>query len=264
MSDASLIILAAGCGTRLQPYTKDRPKCMVELHDRPLIQWHLATARAVGITDITLVGGYRADLLPTENVTVVHNEQFDSTNMVASLLCARDRFTHRVIVAYGDILYNTAVLKRLLDAPDEISVVIDRAWRAYWQQRCDDPLDDAESLRLATDGRILDIGQPPRSVEEIEGQYIGLMSFSGQGLSALLEFCDSAADAHANGKQIVPCPRPFPKWYMTDLLQALIARGVYVRSLAIDGGWLEVDNGRDLRLAERMTVRRNGLLEVAR
>ena len=264
MRGVSMIILAAGSGTRLRPHTENRPKCLVGLHGRPLIEWHLAAARAAGLSDITLVGGYRAEMLPTASARLVRNESFETTNMVASLLCARQNFAERVVVAYGDILYNTDVLKRLLDAPAEISVVIDRAWYEYWRRRGDDPLDDAESLRLDARGAITDIGQRAASIDEIEGQYIGLLSFSGAGLGAMLELCQSAAAANGSGETFTSCPRPFANWYMTDLLQALIARGETVQAVLVDGGWLEIDNVRDLNLAEQITVRRNGLLDVAR
>jgi len=58
-----VIILAAGQGTRLRPFTDDRPKCLVELHGRPLLHRQLDVLRAAGLNDIALVGGYRADCL---------------------------------------------------------------------------------------------------------------------------------------------------------------------------------------------------------
>ena len=55
------IILAAGEGIRLRPYTLDRPKCLVELVGKSLLEHQLAALRAAGITDITMVTGYRAN-----------------------------------------------------------------------------------------------------------------------------------------------------------------------------------------------------------
>ena len=55
------IILAAGEGTRLRPYTNDRPKCMVQFADRPLLHWQLRALRSVGLEDITICLLYTSD-----------------------------------------------------------------------------------------------------------------------------------------------------------------------------------------------------------
>ncbi|MBK1652709.1 sugar phosphate nucleotidyltransferase [Halorhodospira halochloris] len=60
------IILAAGQGTRLRPLTDDRPKCMVELEGKPLLEHQLEVLRGAGIEDIHVVGGYRAEWLQQE------------------------------------------------------------------------------------------------------------------------------------------------------------------------------------------------------
>jgi len=57
------LILAAGEGVRLRPYTLDRPKCLVEVNGVTLLDRHLAVLRREGILDITLIGGYRRDKL---------------------------------------------------------------------------------------------------------------------------------------------------------------------------------------------------------
>ena len=83
------IILAAGEGKRLKPYTDSRPKCMVPLAGRPLLHWQLDVLRSAGIKDIVIVGGYRAEALKACGASVVTNPRYDSTNMVGTLFCAR-------------------------------------------------------------------------------------------------------------------------------------------------------------------------------
>ena len=57
------IILAAGQGTRLLPYTKDLPKCMVEICGKPLIEFQIDVLRSCGISEINLVVGYESQKL---------------------------------------------------------------------------------------------------------------------------------------------------------------------------------------------------------
>ena len=157
-----MIVLAAGQGTRLRPLTDDRPKCLVPLAGKPLLEWQIETARAAGISDITVIGGYRADQLAKYPVTVVPNPRFETTNMVRSLFCARDHFGGGFVMSYGDIVYAPPLMRRVLDGNEAIGVAVDKGWRGYWEERSADPLKDAETLRIRADGSLAEIGQTPQ------------------------------------------------------------------------------------------------------
>ena len=122
------IILAAGRGSRLGEYGRDRPKCQVELAGMTLIDRQLATLRGCGISDIVLVTGYQSEMLSLPGVRTVHNPDWAETNMVETLFRAAPLFGDDVIVAYADIVYEPPVLRSILDSRHEISVVIDLSW----------------------------------------------------------------------------------------------------------------------------------------
>ena len=69
------IVLAAGMGTRLLPLTRDRPKCLVELAGRPLLERQIAVLRRVGIDDISVVTGYRSDQVKPPGVRIIANPE---------------------------------------------------------------------------------------------------------------------------------------------------------------------------------------------
>ena len=83
------IILAAGLGTRLRPLTNDRPKCLVPVLGTPMIEQQIHFLHESGITDITIVSGYRADSLDylklRYGVKIVHNEYYNEYNNIYSL-----------------------------------------------------------------------------------------------------------------------------------------------------------------------------------
>ena len=244
------IILAAGRGSRLGEYGRDRPKCQVELAGMTLIDRQLATLRGCGISDIVLVTGYQSEMLSLPGVRTVHNPDWAETNMVETLFRAAPLFGDDVIVAYADIVYEPPVLRSILDSRHEISVVIDLSWRAYWEMRIGDPLADAESLRVADDGTIVEIGNKPGSVDEIEGQYIGLMRFRGTGVKTLRN-----AYAHLGKvRRSWMADRPVTKAYMTDLLMEMILTNHAVHAVPIQGGWLEIDTADDYEKARAMVV----------
>lgn len=244
------IILAAGEGSRLRPYTNDRPKCLVEIDGISLLDRQLAVLRHCGVTDLTIIKGYLAERFQREGVRSVLNPRYDETNMVWTLFCARELLQGDLIISYGDIVYSRQVLDQLLAANFDFNIVIDRQWERYWRERSEDPLADAETLRLSENGLITEIGQPPRTLADIQGQYIGLMKFSATAVAKLRTTFDAACEIGDLGGK-----RP-ENAYMTDLLQTLIANGESLHPVFIDGDWVEVDTVADLELPitrERLT-----------
>jgi L-glutamine-phosphate cytidylyltransferase len=239
------VILAAGRGSRLGDMSEESPKCRVDLAGVPMIERQIAAYQDAGITDITLVTGYKAEMLRFDGVKNAHNPDWASTNMVATLFCAEQNFGDDVIVSYGDIVFENRVLKAMIDAVGDVSVIVDRQWRPYWEARFEDPLDDAESLRLDGNGNITEIGGIAGQIDEIQGQYIGLMRFKGAGVDLLREI-GTSLDRIERGWMT---RRPVTKAYMTDLLMEMILRGHPLSAVPVDGGWLEIDTPDDYDLA---------------
>ena len=180
-----VILLVAGEGKRLRPYTLDRPKCMVEIDGISLIDRQLAVLKSEGLNDIVMIGGYKADMLKREGIKLKVSQRYYETNMVWTLFSAEEELEGDVIVSYGDIVYSREILQALLKSGADIAVTIDKEWESYWRARNEDPLDDAETLKLRKDGTISEIGQIPKSLDEIEGQYMGLMKFSAKGVKKI-------------------------------------------------------------------------------
>ena len=253
-----VIILAAGWGSRLRPLTDDRPKCMVEVKGKSIIERQLDTMRACGIKeeDITIVAGYRNDVLKSRfQDTAIHfivNEEFETTNMVCSLMCARSLMEKEedIIISYGDIIYGEPVFRKILEAKDDMSVIVDDGWQEYWSKRCENPLDDAETLMFDQDHYLTEIGQKTTELAKVQSQYIGLMRFKGDGLKVLLDLSAEAKRRSENGEILWRTGRTYAKMYMTDLLQGLIDEGSKLRAVHIQRGWYEIDDCDDLKVVE--------------
>jgi len=236
------IILAAGQGSRLRPHTDDRPKCMVELLGKPLLHRQLDVMKSAGITDIVVVGGYRADRLDLQGAKQVHNARYAETNMVSTLFCAESFMSddQDLLISYADIVYEQRVLTTVLECGAPLCVAVDRQWRRFWQARMDDPLSDAETLKLQDGSRIVELGRKPRSYDDIQGQYMGLMKVRADHVSALRQVY------HSMDQQAMYDGKDFDNMYMTGFLQHLIDRGWEARAAFTDNGWLEVDTVADL------------------
>ena len=237
-----VILLVAGEGKRLRPYTLDRPKCMVEIDGISLIDRQLSVLKAEGLDNIVMVGGYKSEMLKRESVKLKLNPRYYETNMVWTMFCAEEELEGGVIVSYGDIVYSTGILQALLKSKADIAVTIDKEWESYWEERNENPLNDAETLKLRDDGTISAIGQKPKSLSEIEGQYMGLMKFSAEGIKQIKQIFNTAVKTGGL------LGNPVENSYMTDLLQAVIDTDSLVTAVPVHGEWVEVDNANDMNL----------------
>jgi L-glutamine-phosphate cytidylyltransferase len=243
------IILAAGRGSRLGRLGDDRPKCLIELDGKPLIERQVAALRRGGADAIGVVRGYRAESIALPGLSYFSNERWAETNMVMSLAMAADWLrAGPVIVSYADIFYRTELISGLAAAHGQLVVTYDRAWRRLWSRRFADPLADAETFRIDAAGQLLEIGGKTRVIEEIEGQYMGLLKFTPDAwgvVESLLNSLDPAIRDRLD---------------MTGLLSRLLAgKHLSINTFATEGNWGEIDNPEDAALYQTM-IREGGLL----
>jgi L-glutamine-phosphate cytidylyltransferase len=242
-----VIILAAGQGTRLRPYTDDRPKCMVKLGGIPMLHRQLDVIRACGIenSDIALIGGYRQDGLIADGIRQFTNPRFDKTNMVGTLFCAESfmETDQDLLICYGDIVYERQVLEATLQQEGEVVLAADREWRRLWSLRMDEPLDDAETFKMEQ-GRVIELGKKPKGYDEVQAQYMGLIRIAGHKVQ------DFINAYHALDKSATYDGKDFDNMYMTSLIQMLIDAGWAVCPALVDNGWIEVDSASELEVYE--------------
>ena len=103
----SVVIMAAGVGSRLAALAEDRPKCLMRIGEQSLISRMLDQLSSRGLTDVTIVTGFRSELVEKEvggRARIVRNPLYHLTNSIASLWLAREFLGPEAIVANGDIL----------------------------------------------------------------------------------------------------------------------------------------------------------------
>ena len=246
------IILAAGQGKRLAPLTKNKPKCMVNLFGKTMLEWQISVFKKCGITDISIVTGYHSELIDLPGLEFFQNKKFKTTNMVESLFCASEKLNKSTIVSYGDIIFEKRILDKLIESKHDFSVVIDKNWRKQWDTRFKNPLDYAESLRLSKSDDILDIGKKVQVIDEISGQYIGLMKFQNEGINIIKDFYHKCKEHSVKNSNPLNTSLPFEKSYMTDFLQGLINSNFNLKAVIIENGWLELDSINDYEIYQKL------------
>ena len=239
-------ILVAGQGTRMGSETDDKPKCMITYKGKPLINYTIETMRACGIKDIVIIDGYKSEVLQSylsnDNVIFITNKEFYKTNMVYTLFCAESEMNDDLIISYGDIIYTKEVLQSLIQNNNDFAVTVDKNWRELWKLRMDDPLKDAETMKIDDSDNILELGKKPKSYKEINGQYIGLFKISNSIVGKIRKFYQVVNKSkYYDGKDYI-------NMYMTSFIQLVINAGYPVKADTIRGGWLEFDSQDDLTI----------------
>ncbi|GAB2611716.1 phosphocholine cytidylyltransferase family protein [Streptomyces capparidis] len=241
------LVLAAGAGRRLRPYTDTLPKALVPVDgDRTVLDLTLANFAEVGLRDVAVVIGYRGEAVRERKASLekkygvtlhlVENDKAEEWNNAYSLWCARDVIKEGVILANGDTVHPVSVERTLLDARGggrRIILALDTVKK----------LADEEMKVVAEDGagvrRITKLMDPA----EATGEYIGVTLIEP-------EAADDLADALRTTYE------RDPQLYYEDGYQELVDRGFTVDTAAIgDVPWIEIDNLDDLTRGREIACR---------
>lgn len=233
------VILAAGRGSRLRHMTDASPKGMVEVSGLPLLAWQQRALLAAGASEVTVVTGYRGDVISDYGFQTIANDDWSRGNMVSSLARALEVFSGPMLVSYADILYEPATVRDLLASSGGLSLTYDRNWLELWRRRFSDPLSDAESFRLDAAGNVTEIGQKAQDVRQIEGQFMGLLKLEAEGRNWIEDL-------------LLAEPAGRLEFDTTGLLSRLIAAGHPIKGVPAVGGWCEIDTQSDLAVAEAL------------
>ncbi|MDR0799114.1 MAG: phosphocholine cytidylyltransferase family protein [Dysgonamonadaceae bacterium] len=170
------IILAAGMASRLRPLTDNRPKCLLEIGSRSLLQRTIDALIANQINDLVIVTGYLhtqiedfvASHYPNLPVTWIHNEHYESTNNIYSLWLAHAAVHDTdILLLDSDILFDPQIISELLASPYSNALVFNRH-----------PLGE-EEMKIVTDAhnRITAISKTC-SIEQAAGESTGIEKMS--------------------------------------------------------------------------------------
>jgi choline kinase len=236
------VILSAGQGSRLLPLTAERPKCLLPLGPKSLIEWQVDILSRCGVDEIVVVVGFRAALVEDALVKLARkglrirtllNPFYNVADNLGSCWLARQEMGGDFLLANGDTVFEPAVLQRLLRSPAApITVTIDR--KASY---------DADDMKVHLDGtRLLDIGKTlPRA--QTDGESIGLLLFRGAGPELFVAAVDRALRTSEGLKS----------FYLRVIDQ--LAKSHRVETATIEGlSWGEVDYPADLQRAERLVA----------
>src|SRR4051812_15090237 len=233
------VILSAGKGSRLLPLTAERPKCLIDLSGKSLLDWQLDVLQACGTADIVVVTGFRDHLVDEtaarrSGVRTLFNPFYHVADNLGSVWMARAEFDRDLLLLNGDTLVSTPLLQRVLAAETgPIAVTVD--------EKEDYDSDDMKVLRdgdrLRRIGKALEPG-------DYNAESIGLLAFRGDGAAIFI----------AQVERMMRSPEGTRRWYLRAI-DALAQGGADIRTVSIRGeSWQEVDFPEDVDKAEALTA----------
>ncbi|MBI4610496.1 MAG: isocitrate lyase/phosphoenolpyruvate mutase family protein [Candidatus Rokubacteria bacterium] len=252
-----VIIIAAGSGKSLLPLTEDRPKCLLEIKGRSILDRQLETLRACGIHDVVLVRGYRKEKVTIPGIRYYDNDRYEETGELYSLFAAEPELQGRLLFLYSDIIFDQAVLEKLLRSRADVAIAVDRSWPDHRDRLLplskpmdlvitrNPPAPRHRFLSSEDEDTVVRIGQwlPP---EEATGEFIGMALFSERGCHRLRDLWARLRAAHRGTFHEADS---LERASLTDLLQRLVDDGEPVSCVDVYKGWLEVDTFEDFQRA---------------
>ncbi|MDT4990680.1 MAG: hypothetical protein QOH97_572 [Actinoplanes sp.] len=239
------LVLAAGAGRRLRPYTDTLPKALVPVDgETTIMDISLRNLAAAGLTDVAIVVGYRAEAVEVRKdafedkygvtITLVYNDKAEEWNNAYSLWTARDLFAAGLLMVNGDTVHPVSVEKTLLaQRGPSILLAIDTVKKLA---------DEEMKAVFGAEGQLTKITKLMDPADAF-GEYIGANIIEGSSAAALADALKATWERN-------------PDLYYEDGFQEFADRGGDVRAATIgEVEWVEVDNHDDLAKAREIACR---------
>lgn len=245
--NTSVIIVAAGLGSRLKNYTDNLPKCMLDFGGKTLLQRQIEAFKTCGLNKISVIRGFKKEKINYPDINYFENKEYKNNNILNSLLYAEEALSGHVIVSYSDILFEKEVVQRLMESEHDISIVVDIDWRGYYINRKEHPINEAENVIFDANNNVLEIGKIITNKHDVHGEFIGMMKFSPRGSEVFKKHFHRAKELYWDK----PFQRAklFQKAYITDIIQDMTEFGVPIHCVIIERGWKEIDTVEDYKNA---------------
>lgn len=234
------ILLSAGQGSRLLPLTTERPKCLIDLGGRALLEWQIEMLARGGVKWIEVVTGFKDDMVetvlsrlidPRVQVSTRFNPFFKVADNLGSCWIARESMKQDFLLLNGDSLISEAIVDRVQRQPEwPITVTID-VKQSY----------DSDDMKVSRRGeQLVRIGKT-LSASDVDAESIGLLAFRREGTMMFREAVSAA----------MRTPEGVQHWYLKVIDQ--LALTGKVGTVSIEGeGWAEVDFLTDIEVADKL------------
>ena len=239
-SNTRALILAYTRGEEMGELTVDRPKAMVEINGKPLLNHIIEAYRSAGVRDLNVIRGYRGECLENIGCTLFNSKTIDRRSEVFAVSSALEVLEGNMLISYGDVLFKKFIVTQLLDCEADFAVMIDTAWRNSRNRNrfADYVVCSRESSQVGFYEEVflkrvisdLANGSP------IHGEWMGFLKMSATGAEILRKLIVEMIDENNFNME---------GFDMAALLNLLVERGNEIRVIYTTGNWLDCDSVAD-------------------
>ena len=187
------VILAAGMAKRLRPLTDERPKCLLSVGERTLLERTVDAQIAAGIDEWVVVTGYRAEMIrtfltehyPGRLFHFIDNPDYAHNNNIFSLWLSRPFADGKdFLLMDSDILFDPQIIPTVINTADS-ALAVNRHELG----------DEEMKVVVDADGRITEISKTCDAAQAI-GESVGIEKITAQYSTALFRELEKARRTH--------------------------------------------------------------------
>ena len=245
------IILAAGSGLRLEQYTKDIPKALLDVNGKSILERQISLLKEYGINEIFVVTGYKREKHVLKNIEYIFNPRYSETEQLTSMMAARTKIFDDVLVIFGDIIFDSQTLQQILASNDDIAIAIDLDWEKSYNERPDNPKSLADKV-LINQKKVLRVSAKEASFDienQTVGEFLGVIKLSANGSRTIIKKYEELEKSYVGKFHDADS---FKKAKLVDILQELIDSKIEIYPITISGKWCEIDTPMDLERARKI------------
>ena len=255
-TNTPVIIPAAGEAPSLEKILNGKPKAMLEICGKTLINHQIQTLSNANLADITLIAGYGKEKLYAEGISILENPNYHKGSLLNSIMVAKEKMINGFIMLYSDILIEDQILKKLKECKEDIILVADNSTQ-YHEPEEGNFLDyiitknhykpKRREIRFISENTVAKIGSKINP-ETATHEFIGLARFSKTGAEQFLETYNDVVKRFTGPFQE---SEDISRLSFTDLIQEMIDRDFDIHYMEIHKGWLEIHNAEHIALAQK-------------
>lgn len=228
------VILAAGRGSRILKYTDEKPKGLLEINKKSILEWQLLSFKKNRIEDITMVVGYKNQLIKKKlidwKIKYAINPFYQLTNVLGSFWFALDYLHDDFIFVHGDTIFEEKILRKLLETKGDIVLAVE-------ERKCEE-----EEMKIKLkNGRITEINKT-MNPNTADGEFIGLAKINKELIPQIRLYTEKILE---EGKH--------SSFFETVIQEVINSKKASVVSASITGlKWNEIDFEEDYKYAQKI------------
>jgi choline kinase len=234
-----LILLAAGKGSRLPIKIRNKPKCLIKILGKTLLEHNIDFYKK--FKNRTIVTGYkRKELIPFINKNKFknfYNKDFNKTNMVHSLFKVNRIMSNDIVVCYGDIIFDKNIFINISKNHKNSTILLNKNWLKVWKGRMEykNIKKDAENIEIYKNN-LISIGT--KIINKMpKYQFMGIINLKKKDFFNLKKFYNKIKNKKID--------------FTSFLNQSIKANIVKINILTTTKYWFEIDTIKDVKFTEQ-------------